>query len=218
MTQMTPIIGVSGFSEEPALTICNDVLQEMGSEPYNWKFNSVDAPTFVTVASTTNSIPPAQDYQLAITDIAWLEAAWRIDTLSTAIPQPLDNIEAVRVLRPTSSTDNPQKLAWMYENDDGGIARLWPMPSISKQWTIGFTYQRKIPLKMGLQENWAPFPDTMAWVFNKGFLAMAYKHANDSRYDEAYKEFVMAMRKSLGFNDSEGNAEGFTPDHGLFLG
>lgn len=92
------------------------------------------------------------------------------------------------------------------------------MPSISKQWQIGWTYQQKVPIKQGLQETWAPFPDEMQWVYNKGFLAMAYKHANDPRYAEAYQEFLQAMAKELGHLDSEGNAEGFTPDYGLFIG
>jgi len=236
-TQMTPIIGVAGFNEEPALTICNNVMQRMIAKPYNWKFNSVDAPLFYTVASSglgttpcpnpTPSCPtpcsgtsciPTQDYQQSLTDIAWLEAAWRIDTLSTATPQPLDNLEVVRVIRPTSQTDNPMKIAWMYENNDGGIFRMWPMPSISKQWQIGVTYQKKVPIMTGLQQTWYPFPDEMGWVYNLGFMAEAYRHANDPRFAEADRIFEAAMAKELGHLDSEGNAEGFQPDSGLFLG
>jgi hypothetical protein len=238
LTQMTPIIGVSGFAEEPALTICNNVIQEMIAPPFNWKFNSVDASPFFTVASSavgSNPCPeatpncptpcsstlvciPQQDYPVTFTDIAWIEAAWRIDNLSTAALQPLDNMEAVRILRPSSSVSDPEKLAFMYENNDGGIIRLWPVPSLSKQWQVFFAYQRKVPIKADLSENWAPFPDEMAWVYQKGFLAQAYKHANDSRYSEAQNEFIAAMHKQLGHEDSEGNSEGFQPDHGLFLG
>ena len=236
-TQLTPIIGVAGFGEEPALTICNNVIQQIISKPYNWKFNSVDAATFYTVASQgigstpcPNATPtcpdpcsgtpctPIFDYLITATDIAWVEAAWRIDTLNTSVPQPLDNLEAVRVLRPTSIVGNPEKLAFMYETDAGGTIRLWPMPSISKQWQIGFTYQKKVPIKAGLSENWGPFPDEMSWVINLGFMAEAYRHANDPRFAEADKVFRAAIQQFGSFEDSEGNAEGFQPDQGLFLG
>jgi hypothetical protein len=236
-TQMTPIIGVAGFNEEPALTICNNVIQRMIAKPYNWKFNSQDITPFLTVASSgvgttpcplaTPSCPtpcsgttctPLQDYLQNYTNIAWLEAAWRIDILSTAVPQPLENIEVVRIIRPTSQTDNPMKMAWMYENNDGGIFRLWPIPSISKQWQIGATFQKKVPIKSGLQETWYPFPDEMQWVYNLGFMAEAYRHANDPRFQEADQKFVQAMMTELGHLDAEGNAEGFQPDGGLFIG
>ena len=49
----------------------------------------------------------------------------------------------------------------MYENNTGGIIRLWPMPSISMQWQIGWTYQMKVPVKASLDETWAPFPDEL---------------------------------------------------------
>lgn len=237
LTQLTPIIGVGGFNSEPALSICNNVIQEMIAKPYNWKFNSVDSTPFYTVASTySSSTPPVptpncpnptsgtpclnqQDYPQNYTDIAWLEAANRVDNLSTSQPQPLDDLEVVRVLRPTSQLGVPQKLAWMYENNTGGIVRLWPMPDNSKQWQINFTYQRKVPVKQGLQETWFPFPDEMGWVYRKGFVAQAYKHAGMmDQYQAAQVEFKEAMAKEMGFLDSEGNAEGFQPDFGLFIG
>ena len=64
LTQMVPIIGVAGFINEPALTICNNVLQEMIQKPYNWKFNSVDGPTFfftvTELPGRTGTTPCAQ--------------------------------------------------------------------------------------------------------------------------------------------------------------
>jgi hypothetical protein len=236
-TQMTPIIGVAGFVNEPALTICNNLKQQLIQKPYNWKFNQSDSAPFLTVASAgigSNPCPlptppcpspcsgttciPTTDYQIGSTDIGWIEAAWRIDILNTAVPQPLDNVEVVRVLRPTSQVADPEKLAFMYENNDGGIVRLWPMPSIAKQWQIGFTYQRKANPYTGLEQTWAPFPDDMAWVINLGFMAEAYRHANDARFPEADAKFRMAIMQYGSFADAEGNSEAFQPDHGLFLG
>lgn len=239
MSEMTPIIGVAGFVNEPALTICNNVLQEMGSPPYNWKFNSVDTTGFYTVATAglgANPVPfatpqcpnpqtqvapfcpPVQDYQHTYTDIQWIEAAWRVDALSTVLLQPLQPITAVEVLRKSSEVSTPEKVANMYPTNDGGIFRLWPVPSVGKQWQIFVTYQRKIRLRTGLQETWEPFPDEMSWVINKGFLAEAYRHAFDPRFTAAYNDFQMAMKKALGNNDAETNDQGFVPDFGLFMG
>lgn len=36
---MIPVVGVGGISQEPALSLCNDVLQELLSAPYDWFFN-----------------------------------------------------------------------------------------------------------------------------------------------------------------------------------
>ena len=238
-TQMTPIIGVAGMNEEPALTICNNVMQRFIQKPYNWKFNSTTTTGFYTVASASvgaNPVPfPSQncpnpqtttapfctytqDYTHNYTDIAWIEASWKVDCLSTAQPQPILPIEADRNIQPSSDVGDPRKIANMYANDAGGIFRLWPVPSIGKQWQVFVTYQKKVPQKQGLQETWYPLPDELNWVVNLGFMAEAYRHADDPRWVAADAKFVAAIMQASGFEDSEANAEQFVPDFGLFLG
>ncbi len=53
---LMPIASVNGFANEPALSLCNDTLQELLSQPYAWKFNRVEMPILVTY-------PNRQDYQ-----------------------------------------------------------------------------------------------------------------------------------------------------------
>jgi hypothetical protein len=48
--------GASGYTNEPALSLANDTLQELLSFPYAWKFNRVEMPMFVTSQNK-------QDYQ-----------------------------------------------------------------------------------------------------------------------------------------------------------
>lgn len=212
-TKLIPIIGVGGYTNEPALSICNDVIQEILSEPYNWKFNSKVAVPFVTDTNANT-----QDYQQNITDCGWLESCSLEDAVSTQQPKPIEPIEVVRNLRPSSLIGIPEKIAFINENDAGITFRLWPIPSKAKLWNVKPVYQKKAPIKEGLQETWSPIPDELSAVYRQGFLAMAYKHADDPRADIEYKKFQMMIQKALGLKDAEGNSEGFVPDFGLFLG
>jgi len=45
---LLPLAGVGGYTDEPALSLCNDVLQELMSAPNAWKFNRAELPLFVS--------------------------------------------------------------------------------------------------------------------------------------------------------------------------
>jgi hypothetical protein len=45
---LMPLSGVGGYTSEPALSLCNDVLSELICSPNAWKFNSIEMPPFVT--------------------------------------------------------------------------------------------------------------------------------------------------------------------------
>ena len=212
-TKMVPIIGVGGFGEEPALSICNTVIAEMLQSPYNWKWNSSPFTTF-----TTDTAANTQDYLQPLTDCAWIEGCTRIDTLSTQQPQPTVEMNVVRSLQPSSDVGTPEKISFQYETDAGVTFRLWPIPNLARPWTIAPVYQRKAITKPTLEETWGPIPDELAYVYRQGFLAMAYKHADDPRADKEYEKFQQLIRKAMGFGDMEADAEGFVPDWGLFLG
>jgi len=77
-TKLVPIVGVGGFANEPALSICNDVLSEilMGGldpktgrpfGPFPWKWNRKSITSFPTVDKQ-------QDYALNYTDVGYLES------------------------------------------------------------------------------------------------------------------------------------------------
>jgi hypothetical protein len=55
---LQPLSGVGGFTNEPALTLCNDAISELLLSEIDWKFNRVDAPLMVTA-------PNKQDYTVA---------------------------------------------------------------------------------------------------------------------------------------------------------
>lgn len=55
---LMPLASVGGFSQEPALSLANDTLQELCSKPYDWKFNSAETGLLATH-------PYRQDYLFA---------------------------------------------------------------------------------------------------------------------------------------------------------
>lgn len=212
-TRLIPVVGVAGNAAEPALSICNNVIQRILARPFNWKWNSIVATPFLT-DSTLNT----QDYPHTFTDIGWLESAVIIDPASTQQPQPTAPLEVVRDLQQSSDLGTPDKLANILPSDDGGVWRVWPVPIKSKVWKIVPTYQRKAPIKSALTETWSPIPDEMGYVLRQGFLAEAYKHADDPRADKEDMKFMAYVQEALGNADMEGDSEGFYPEHGLFLG
>lgn len=46
--ELSPLAGVGGFTNEPALSLCNDALQEITAQPNAWKHNRAELPVFVT--------------------------------------------------------------------------------------------------------------------------------------------------------------------------
>lgn len=209
--QLVPIVGVGGFSNEPALSICNNVLQEILSPPFNWKFNRASLTAFDTVENQ-------QEYVMTgVTDIGWLERCVIEFRDTDATPKPRTQIEVVYSLPLTSEVGVPCKVCVDREEGNDTILRLWPMPS-STVYTIYIDYQKKAPTKTALTETWSPIPDEIVSVCDQGFLAAAFKFANDKRYLAEYQQFQILIRKALGLKDSENRSEVVYPERGLLLG
>jgi hypothetical protein len=55
---LLPLANVGGYINEPGLSLCNDALSDLISDPNDWKFNRVEMPFFITT-------PNVQDYIFA---------------------------------------------------------------------------------------------------------------------------------------------------------
>jgi|SRR5579859_876783 len=92
-----PILNVGGFSLEPALTIANDVFNEICSVNFPHKWNRGLLPQFYTWSWQ-------QDYALvhpdgsSVYEFEWLEKGVAINISSTQIPKPWSRIECGRDL------------------------------------------------------------------------------------------------------------------------
>lgn len=105
---LSPVLSTGGFSQEPALTIANDVMIAMLSRPFAPKWNRIRLPFFYT-----NSWQ--QDYALpAVNTLAWLEYAILIDINSTSEPKDKYTLETNRDLPETSvQYGRPGQVCWL---------------------------------------------------------------------------------------------------------
>lgn len=109
--ELTPLLGESNFTQEPAITIANDVMQAFLAQTLDWKFNRRYPAPFLTVGLQ-------QDYVTNLTDLSWLEAGWRIDINNSVNngqqgPKPIFGMESVRDLAQTSYQAYPFNIAWI---------------------------------------------------------------------------------------------------------
>lgn len=105
---LSPVLASGGFSQEPALTIANDVMIAMFAKPFAWKWNRIRLPFFYT-----NSWQ--QDYALtSMNNLSWLEYAILIDINSTSEPKDKYTLETNRDLPETSvQYGRPGQVCWL---------------------------------------------------------------------------------------------------------
>lgn len=214
-TKLMPIVSVGGFTNEPALSIANQVLQDMLSPPYNWKWNRAELASFDTVDRQ-------QDYvSTGVTNVGWLEQCITELTDSTDTPKPRREIEVVRDLPLTSQIGNPSKISKHLDDGTDTTFRLWPIPSTQIE-TIKPVYQKKAVIKTALTGagtgDWSPVPDELQWVVRLGFLAWALKHADDNRAEREMVNFFGAIARALGLHDAERRHEGLYPARSIMIG
>ncbi len=209
-TALMPIVGVGGFTEEPALTICNKVIQEMLAPPFPWKFNRVELTTFPTIENI-------QDYQETVADVSWLESCELEDFANTGVIKPIREIEVVQDLPRESNKDNPIKVCKLLEDATTTTFRFWRVPT-STVWTAFITYQRRAPLKTSLQDLWTPLTDDLAWVYEQGFYAWALTHASDRRAGSERQTFLANIARMANLKDAETQHEGLFPSRELLWG
>ena len=122
-----PTVGLAGYSDEPALSFANDIIQKILAKNNPWKWNSYQVPIFY-------SQPYQQDYPTSISanTMGWLESATFTDINNPAgTPtfhvQPI--LQCVARLQPTYVLGVPTEVCWiMNRNAQTGV---WPGAGIT---------------------------------------------------------------------------------------
>ena len=124
MPNISPLANPGSYAVDTLLAIADDVMTDLISARFNFKWNSRLITPFLT-----NSWQ--QDYPLAgITDIGWLEEAWWVDINSLTRPIPSEGFEVVRDLPVQNGrwASRPEQLAWMYNQQLQ--LDTWPGPQV----------------------------------------------------------------------------------------
>jgi hypothetical protein len=141
-----PVKNAAGYGVQLALDLANDVVGDLITQRFNWKWNSGNAPAFYT-----NSWQ--QDYpQLGNTNIAWLEDSDRIDINNTSRPKPIRQLTCRRQISRTSFGTGPiSDICWMY-NADMQFGE-WPGAGVTFYPLIGTTPSAQNPIMSMIDEN-----------------------------------------------------------------
>jgi hypothetical protein len=122
--ELAPALATGGYSDLPALSIANDVMQNMVAggpegQPFNWKWNRmVEQPFFLNSWQQDYFIPN-------LVSLGWLESCTATNFSTTQYPKPVRPVEVKRDLLVVSnmSSNNSAKICWM--QNDTMLAGQW---------------------------------------------------------------------------------------------
>ena len=140
--------GAAGYSTEPFLTACNNVMCRILDESMPWKWNRKPIPPFLTVSLQ-------QDYCTNLTDVSWLEACWIVDinnstSNSNGAPKPIRPMETVRDLVQVSVQNIPFQIAYVFNYQ--AYMGLW-QANTSYGCGYGVAQLPKSPIQQFVDEN-----------------------------------------------------------------
>lgn len=130
--ELAPLASVGGFTNEPGLSLCNDVLAELLSSPHDYKFNRAEMPLFVTA-------PNRQDYLFAGAVAFTLAGSARgagIGLKSNTAINLVSNVVTVTTLEPHNF--NSGETVYMLGNVDAAFNSLLTQNSISSVFSGGW--------------------------------------------------------------------------------
>lgn len=110
---VSPALATGGFSDAPAISIANDVMQAMinggpAGQPYNWKWNRFNVKPFATISYQQDYFVPG------VINIGWLESCWAVNINQTSIPKQKQQLEVKKDLEVTyDQTGYPGKICWI---------------------------------------------------------------------------------------------------------
>lgn len=145
MGDVSPQANPGAYAPNLILTIANDTMSDLVSERFNFKWNSKNAPPFLT-----NSWQ--QDYpQIGLRDVAWGENGVWLDINSTSLPLPCDEVIFVKDMLKSNSGYGaiafggpPRRACWLYNRQLSYGA--WPGASLLYTPLLGTSPQVANPL------------------------------------------------------------------------
>jgi hypothetical protein len=162
-----PFTGVAGIANEPGLTSANYLMQTILQPPFRWEWNRSVLTTAITTTAGTS------DYAISIPTFGWIEKATLVNPTAPANTPPNFELEVFEILAKDGQQNRPQKIALLQDNGSGSITfRLFPVPD--QVYTVDLDIQNSPILATTLgATTWAPIPDKLAFLYERGMMAMA---------------------------------------------
>jgi hypothetical protein len=167
-TELMPLANVAGFTDEPALSLANDVLGEIMSPPFAWKFNRATMPLLLTSQNR-------QDYKFAGAAVFTLKGASVIGGVGIDLVSNNGITESGFTV--TVKTLDPHNLTagdpfFMTGNTVAAYNSVETITPTSSQWSNGWTVLAVIDAKTftfthassGLANSGAPGITDFGWA------------------------------------------------------
>lgn len=160
---------------EPALNCGNLIKQTMLGAPFIWPWNRAQLGEIDVVKQ--------QDYIIPATQFGFMEQVWLIDSQGKA-----KEIEIKTSLSVESAVARPQSCAVQSQDDDGITLRLNTIPD--QAYTLGGFFQNAPILMTSLANSWKPIPDSLAYIYDWGYLGLLSMITKDIRQPLFLQKFV----------------------------
>jgi hypothetical protein len=171
---------------EPAVTAANLTKQTMLGPPFTWWWNRNQFTLPIpTTDSNGNTIVPAQDYLLPVTDLGFLEKVWLQDGEGT-----ITEIKVVLALAQESNVQRPASMAIHMTDPTTGelIVRLNTIPD--QAYTLLGSYQMQAGVMTSTASKWSPIPDQSSYIYEAGFLSFVAMLTKDARAPMFRQQFA----------------------------
>ena len=100
---LLPLAGVGGYTDEPALSLCNDTISDLTAQPNDWKFNRVEMPRLFSCPNKQDQLfAGACIFTLGYATVgsvgAWQSQGWGIDLASNSAITVSNGVVTVNTL------------------------------------------------------------------------------------------------------------------------
>jgi hypothetical protein len=186
-----------GTANEPAITNANTILQTILGPPFVWRWNRGSDSSTSTVAGT-------QDYPVALATFGYLEKATVTDVNGIVTELEYKTVLSADTTGALNRA-RPNYLSAQSDDNAGNVTfRLMPVPDAV--YVLTLVFQKQPILFTALGGFWAPIPDYMQYIYNRGFLAMALESADDPRFQVEHQRFLATLiAASEGLSETEKN-------------
>ena len=193
----------------------NVVTLQVGGNPVQYGFGGGQTITVANVTDGTfNGYQAFQITNLTANTISYAQTGSNTTTTGGVVinynstsqnPQLTKELTVSNSLAKETVLGQPGFISVVEDDNNGNVTfRLMMIPD--QNYSLYVIYQKAAPSFGATTDTWAPIPDYMAYIFNKGFLAKAYEYKGDERFAYTWQEFMkLLVSANEGLSETQKN-------------